>query len=367
MVIEQKRDTRPINAATEKEEAASRRWKETNGPKEEDLGPEIIIDDPTEEKQKPATSEDQTTRPRNGSPTSNRYSPATGDLTGKDLEAAAKGYAGSHEQYLLDRIIGQENTLAKEARQLYCSMTTNSKLNLVTLAQTNGLLAASILMPGRSCARMTGMGEVILLQQCKVETVTLTYKKTRCGYEPLLLNTDNPPLTISRDGMATYPFSECFWPTGIININGRAHELKNGTWVPRRPTLHFKHLKLVEKFPEIEDKAFEYILNPRQIYENKGIDQMNVVQELIARIYQTEAKSFDPVVMTETSTSIFFYISGWMSNLKVIIFTIMGIIITAGTIAAIMKILPLKKLNSLRKKTEEIPINEINSVDRLKN
>ena len=45
----------------------------------------------------------------------------------------------------------------------------------------------------------------------------------------------------------------------------------------------------------------------------------------------------------------------------------MGIIITAGTIAAIMKILPLKKLNSLRKKTEEIPINEINSVDRLKN
>ena len=80
-----------------------------------------------------------------------------------------KGYAGSHEQKNLpDRIIGPENTLAKEARQLYCSMTTNSNLNLVTLAQTNGLLAASILTPGRSCTRMTGMGEVILLQQCKV-------------------------------------------------------------------------------------------------------------------------------------------------------------------------------------------------------
>ena len=358
-------ETRPTKATIGKEEVASRRWKETNGAKEEDLGPEIIIDDPTEreqEKQEPVVSE---TRPRNGSPTSNRYSPATGELTGKDLETAARGYSGSHEQYLLDRIIEQENTLAKEARQLYCSMTTNSKLNLVTLAQTNGLLAASILMPGRTCAKMTGMGEVILLQQCKVETVTLTYRKTRCGYEPVLLNTDNPPLTISRDGMSTYPFLECFWPTGIININGKAHELKNGTWVPRKPTLHFKHLKLVGKFPEIEDKAFEYILSPRQMYENKGIEQMNVISELIARIYQTEAKSLDPVVMTETSTSNFFDISGWMSKIKVIIFTIIGVIVTASTIAVTLKILPLKKLRSLRKKTQEIPINEIESVELL--
>ena len=94
---------------------------------------------------------------------------------------------------------------------------------------------------------------------------------------------------------------------------------------------------------------------------------MNVVQELIARIYQTEAKSLDPVVMTETSSSNFFDISGWMSNLKVIIFAIMGIIVTAGMIVAVMKILPLKKLNSLREKKEEIPVNEINSVGPFKN
>lgn len=325
----------------------------------EELGPEIIEDKPTRNDQKDRESiriEEKETQ------TEGKYLPATGELTGKDLETAAKGYTGSHGQYLLDRILGQENTLAKEVRQLYCSMTTNSKINLVTMAQINGLLAASILMPETPCAKMTGMGEVILLQQCRVETVTLTYKKTRCGYEPWLSNTDNPPLTISRDGMATYPFSECFWPTGVININGKAHELKNGTWVPLKPTLHIKHLKLVEKFPEIEDKAFEYILSPRQIYENKGIEQMNVLSELVARIYQTETKSLDPVVMTEGSTSNFWDISGWTSKLKIIIFSVIGIITTAGTIAITLKILPLKKLMS-RKKSKEIPVNEIEAVE----
>ena len=98
------------------------------------------------------------------------------------------------------------------------------------------------------------------------------------------------------------------------------------------------------------------------MYENKGIDQMNVVSELVARILQTEAKSLDPVVMTETSTSKFFDISGWMTKLKVTVLTIIGIIVTAGTIAVTVKILPLKKLNSLRSKTQEIPINEIQNV-----
>jgi hypothetical protein len=346
------------------EKVESVRLNKVNDWDHENLGPEIIEDDVNENK---ATRRNETVNRINEEipPSVEKFLAATENLSGRDLVEAMKGFAAKHEQYLLGRITEQENMLAKEARQLYCSMTTNSKLNLVTMAQSNGLLAASILMPGRSCAKLTGMGEVILLQQCKVETVSLTYKKTKCGNEPLVLDSDNPPLTISRDGLATYPFSECFWPTGIVNINGKPHELKNNTWVLRKPTLHIKHLKLVETFPEIEDKTFDYILNPRQMFENKGVEGNNVLAELISRIYQTETKSLDPVVMSESSTSNFWDISGWMSKLKVIIFSVIGIIGTATTIAIVLKILPLKKLRSLRKKKEEVPINQIESVELL--
>ena len=231
------------------------------------------------------------------------------------------------------------------------------------MAQSNSLLAASLILPDKPCAKLTGMGGVILIQQCKQETAFLTYKETRCGIEPILKNTDNPPFTLSRDGMAAYPFSECFWPNGIINVNGKPHEFINGSWIERNHTVHLKHLKLMKKFPEIHSKAIDYLLNPRQVYDNKAWDQSNVLAELVARIQMTNTNSLDSVVLTESSTSNFWDISDWMSKLKIIMFTVIGVLGTAMTVAIAVKILPLKALLSLRKKKQESPIDQIEQVE----
>jgi len=292
-----------------------------------------------------------------------KITPLQGDLTGYNLEDVLKIFKAKHEQYIVGLMSDHESTLAQEIKQIYCSTVRDRKLNLVAMAQTNGLLAASILFPTRLCTKLTGMGQVILLQQCKAETVTLTYKETRCGIEPIFDNDNNPPLTLARDGMSAYPFAECYWPNGIINVDGKPHEFRNGSWVPRKPTIHFKHLELIDHFPKLKDNSIDYLLNPRQVHENRGIEQANVLAELVARIQQTNANSLDPLVLSESSTSNFWDISGWMSKLKVILFSVIGIIGTAIIIAVTIKILPITKIKALINQRKEIAIDMVENVE----
>ena len=163
--------------------------------------------------------------------------------------------------------------------------------------------------------------------------------------------------------MSAYPFSECYWPNGIINVNGKPYEFKNESWVQMEPTIHFRHLKLIEKFPQLQDNTINYLLNPRQVHENKGIEQANVLAELVARIQQSNANSLDPLVLSESSTSNFWDISGWMSKLKIIIFSVFGIILTAIVIAVTVKILPITKIKALMKRKTEVAIDMVENVE----
>ena len=309
---------------------------------------------PEPQQKEPVTAEQTTTE---------KLVPLQENLAGYNLEEAMRIFKAEHEQYVQSLISDQESTLAQEIREIYCSTATDHKLNLVAMAQTNGLLAASVLFPTKTCAKLTGMGQVILLQQCRQETVTLTHKETRCGIEPIIENENGPPLTLARDGMSTYPFAECYWPNGIINVNGKPHEFKKGIWIQREPTVHFKHLKLIEHFPKLQDNSIDYLLNPRQVHENRGIEQANVLAELVARIQQTNANSLDPLVLSETSSSNFWDISGWMSKLKIILFSVIGIIGTAIIIAVTIKILPITKIRALINQRKEVAVNMVENVE----
>ncbi|EFX63720.1 hypothetical protein DAPPUDRAFT_267855 [Daphnia pulex] len=71
-----------------------------------------------------------------------------------------------HEQYKQNLEIQHENELAKEIRQMYCQVSVLRRLQAVTLSQTNGLLAASVLqLP--TCSRLQGLGQSLLLQECE--------------------------------------------------------------------------------------------------------------------------------------------------------------------------------------------------------
>ena len=74
-----------------------------------------------------------------------------------------------------------------------------NKFQTLLLAQSNGLLAARALGLGL-CERIESSGMAIILQKCPMETISITAKKTQCGYQPYFENQNNVSYTIGKDG-----------------------------------------------------------------------------------------------------------------------------------------------------------------------
>ncbi|KAK4007030.1 hypothetical protein OUZ56_012185 [Daphnia magna] len=86
-----------------------------------------------------------------------------------------------HEQYK----IKHENKLAKEIRDVYCQLSTIKKTQAVILAQSNGILAASVLrLP--ICTRLQGFGQAMTLQQCETKRIFISAKESKCGFTTIL-------------------------------------------------------------------------------------------------------------------------------------------------------------------------------------
>jgi hypothetical protein len=126
-----------------------------------------------------------------------------------------------HEQYKQNLEIQHENELAREIRQMYCQVSLLRRLQAVTLSQTNGLLAASVLELS-TCSRLQGLGQSLLLQECERVQVFVTATETKCGYQPLTIY-NNKNYTIGTDGWSIHPFSNCFWKSNLINLNGKTY------------------------------------------------------------------------------------------------------------------------------------------------
>ena len=77
----------------------------------------------------------------------------------------------------------QKNKLAGEIRQVYCQVSAIERNQAIILAQGNGLLAAAALkMP--ICSRLQGLGETLLLQQCREQRTNITAIETKCSFQP---------------------------------------------------------------------------------------------------------------------------------------------------------------------------------------
>ena len=131
-----------------------------------------------------------------------------------------KKLAEKHEQYLIGVITDHDNELAKEIRHLYCSLNDISRISIINLAHTSGLLAGSLLFPNKTCARVTSVGTNLLLQQCVSYKVTLNATLTNCGCQPTYNNK-----TVSRDSWTLEKFSPCYWSDGFISVNNKVYIL----------------------------------------------------------------------------------------------------------------------------------------------
>jgi hypothetical protein len=164
-----------------------------------------------------------------------------------------------HEQYKISVEIEHENRLAKEIRDMYCQVSSMKRNQAIILSQTNGILAASTLgLP--ICSRIQGIGQTMILQQCAIKTVSLTAIETSCGFQPFFAYAENN-FTVGMDGWSIHPYSDCFWKTHYVNLNGNPyaweHNGSSGEWIKQKPTIHTTHLELIAEFEELKLNDFD--------------------------------------------------------------------------------------------------------------
>ncbi|KAK4009701.1 hypothetical protein OUZ56_018847 [Daphnia magna] len=163
-----------------------------------------------------------------------------------------------HEQYKISIETEHENKLAKEIRDVYCQLSTIKKTQAVMLAQSNGILAASALgLP--ICTRLQGFGQAMTLQQCETKRIFISAKESKCGFQPFFTYEDKN-CTIGVDGWSIHPYSDCFWKTHLVNLNGFHHTWEhnstNGEWVKQKASIHMPNLDLITEFEELHLNDF---------------------------------------------------------------------------------------------------------------
>jgi len=237
-----------------------------------------------------------------------------------------------HEQFKQRIETEHENRLAKEIREMYCQVSNMKKIQAIILSQTNGILAAAALgLP--VCSRIQGFGQTMILQQCAVKTISLTAVETQCGFQPYFSYAEGN-FTIGMDGWSIHPYSDCFWKSHYVNFNGNPfsweHNESNGEWVKQKPTIHTTHLDLIAEFEELKLNDFDYALKAHPAHNVMEMEQLNILNDLVGRLHETESKALSDIVVTEEQDNTIGSMFSWFDTLK-----IMGLC-TAGFIVFII-------------------------------
>jgi hypothetical protein len=228
-----------------------------------------------------------------------------------------------HHQYMEHQAIVSENVLEKEIKKIYCGNLQVRRYTLMLLAEQNGLLAARANnLP--MCQRLKMYGDYFLIQQCKLENISVGMEITKCGPEPKFKN-----YTIGKDGFSLHPFEECFWANSFINLNGKLYIWKENEWSAIQPTAHLSTLKLTSKFTELEDNEAQYLLNSHDIFERPEYEQINAVNEIVNKIHESNTRSLSAILVNEKDESRFWSFSSWAAKIKASLITVVSVVILA--------------------------------------
>ncbi|XP_045027913.1 LOW QUALITY PROTEIN: uncharacterized protein LOC116932457 [Daphnia magna] len=234
-----------------------------------------------------------------------------------------------HEQYKISIETEHENKLAKEIRDVYCQLSTIKKTQAVMLAQSNGILAASALgLP--ICTRLQGFGQAMTLQQCETKRIFISAKESKCGFQPFFTYEDKN-CTIGVDGWSIHPYSDCFWKTHLVNLNGFHHTWEhnstNGEWVKQKASIHMPNLDLITEFEELHLNDFDYSLKSHPAHETMEMEQLNILNDLVGLMQESNSKSVSDIVMSEKQNNQIGTMFSWFDTSKILILSIIGFIV----------------------------------------
>ena len=201
-----------------------------------------------------------------------------------------------HHQYTEGRAVERENILTDEIHALNCALVEQRKFQIISLAQTNGFLAAAAArLP--TCQRLQAHGSALMVQTCKAEKANVTGKATACGIEPFLQN-----YTIGLDSYSLHPFRECFRKGNIVTLNGKPYIWQDNDWKETKANVKLHNIELVDKFEEIDDNESEYIIKPHDAYDREDQEQINIINDIISSMRDANSNAMQ-IVMDETSKS----------------------------------------------------------------
>ncbi|XP_045027903.1 uncharacterized protein LOC123471074 [Daphnia magna] len=234
-----------------------------------------------------------------------------------------------HEQYEISIETEHENKLAKEIGDVYCQLSTIKKTQAVILAQSNGILAASALgLP--ICTRLQGFGQAMTLQQCETKRIFISAKESKCGFQPFFTYEDKN-CTIGVDGWSIRPYSDCFWKTHLVNLNGFHHTWEHnstdGEWVKQKASIHMPNLDLITEFEELHLNDFDYSLKSHPAHETMEMEQLNILNDLVGLMQESNSKSISDIVMSEKQDNQLGTMFSWFNTLKILILSIIRFII----------------------------------------
>ena len=247
-----------------------------------------------------------------------------------------------HHQYTEGRAVGRENVLSNELHMMNCAMMKLKKFQLISLAQSNGFLAAkAVNLP--MCQRLQSHGTALIVQTCKTERVNVTAIEGPCGMEPFHAN-----FTIGLDGYSLHPYMPCFRKGTVVSLNDKAYIWQNGDWIETQPSIKINNINLVGKFDEIDDNESEYMLKPHEAFEREEEEQVNQINDIVTMMHGTNANAMQ-LVMDETSKNNMPAAFSWPAlwqDILTIFFIIAAVIITALIIKCLIaiKVCSAKKL-----------------------
>ena len=136
--------------------------------------------------------------------------------------------------------------------------------------------------------------------------------------------------TIGIDGWSIHPFSECFWKSQYITLNGKTFKWKkiNNTWdwVQQSTTIHYSNLELISEFKEVKLNDFNYELKAHPAHNLNDLENINVLTDLIGHIENSRSDTLSDVVISRQQNTNLAQMFDWSDKLKPIITVVFSLI-----------------------------------------
>jgi hypothetical protein len=78
---------------------------------------------------------------------------------------------------------------------------------------------------------------------------------------------------------------------------------QDGDWREAQPSVKLHSIELIDKFDEIDDNESEYMVKPHDAYDREDQEQVNIINDIIASMHDSNSNAVQVVVMDETSTA----------------------------------------------------------------